>query len=73
MRNNPRVLIGIAEGHAMLQIPDRSLLDQQAKSNDIRFSLSVAIVTIGAAVLFWLIADFYHSGLSNVVLMAPFP
>jgi hypothetical protein len=58
----------------MLEIPQGSLLVQQAKSNDIRFLLSVAIVTIGAAVLFWLIFDFYHTGgLSNNVLMAPFP
>jgi hypothetical protein len=58
----------------MLEIPQRSLLVQQVKSNDIRFLLSVAIVAIGAAVLFWLIFDFYHAGgLSNNVLMAPFP
>ena len=59
----------------MSEIPQRSLLDQQAKTNDIRFLLSVVIVTIGVAVLFWLIADFYHSGLSDDVgvMTAPFP
>jgi hypothetical protein len=64
----------LPERHAMLEIPDRSLLDQHVKSNDVRFLLSVAIVTIGAGVLFWLIADFYYTGgLSNDVLTAPFP
>ena len=58
----------------MLQIPERSLLDQQAKSNDIRFLLSVATVTVGMAVLVWLIVDFYHNGVSDGVgLITAFP
>ncbi len=51
----------------MLEIPERSLLGQQAKSNDIRFLLSVATVTIGMAVLVWLIVAYYQSGSSHDV------